>query len=70
MMKPRLPRQVATRPPTAEDGWRAQYTQEATLSARISPHVKGKIIAWLHRIIIILFVVVFLLFFFLIDVAG
>lgn len=29
MMKPRLPWQVATRPLTAEDGWRAQSTQEA-----------------------------------------
>lgn len=29
VMKPRLPWQVATRPLTAEDGWRAQSTQEA-----------------------------------------
>lgn len=42
MMKPRLPRQVATRPLTAEDGWRAQCTREATVSPCISLHVRGK----------------------------
>lgn len=31
MIKPRLPWQVATRPLTAEDGWRAQRTQEAAV---------------------------------------
>lgn len=32
MMKPWLPRQVATRPFTAEDGWRFQRAQIATVS--------------------------------------
>lgn len=43
MMKPRLPRQVATRPLTAEDGWRSQCTQRATESPSVSLHVDGAI---------------------------
>lgn len=43
VMKPRLPRQVATRPLTAEDGWRSQCTQRATESPSVSLHVDGTI---------------------------
>lgn len=41
MMKPRLPWQVATRPLTAEDGWRAPSTQEASVYIYIHIYIHG-----------------------------
>lgn len=45
-MKPRLPWQVATRPLTAEDGWRAPSTQEASVHINIYLYVYIYIYSW------------------------